>query len=222
MTQENHQPLETKDDFEVLKRSSPNPHQEGQHQHLSMRPRSNTNPNIQRSRRSEPIMGSNQINSQQLHNMINPQILTQQQPKQRIQHFNGRPAMPLPSQQNVQEMHQVQNQQHQQLHHQQQQIHAHQNHQQQRPLVQMPGNQHLLQPNQMRIPVQVHSTGMHQAHTQQQMQQPQRNNPQQLQQTHRNPQQQQRNIQHQQPVQVENKHHAPSHNDKQPMQHQVF
>ena len=85
-------PMVSKDDFEVLKKSN-----QDQRQPLAMRGRSNTNPNMQRSRRSEPIMGQSQINSQQLQNMINPQILSQQlqqlQPVQSI-------SLPLPHHQN--------------------------------------------------------------------------------------------------------------------------
>ena len=90
--QQQRQPQVTKDDFEVLKRSQSPPSTK---QPLGMRGRSNTNPNIQRSRRSDPGPGhQSQLNSQQLQSLINPHILTQ--PASPMQ---NRPAMPVPSQQ---------------------------------------------------------------------------------------------------------------------------
>ena len=90
--QQQRQPQVTKDDFEVLKRSQSPPSTK---QPLGMRGRSNTNPNIQRSRRSDPGPGhQSQLNPQQLQSLINPQILTQ--PASPMQ---NRPAMPVPSQQ---------------------------------------------------------------------------------------------------------------------------
>ena len=88
----------SKDDFEVLKHSAPS------QQPLGMRQRSNTNPNIQRSRRSEPVTAVNPaqlqgevarsrrsepaaaINPQQLHSLINPQILGQPAQQRQVSH----------------------------------------------------------------------------------------------------------------------------------------
>ena len=80
--QQQQQQQVSKDDFEVLKHAAPS------QQPLGMRQRSNTNPNIQRSRRSEPVTAVNPaqlqgevarsrrsepaaaINPQQLHSLI--------------------------------------------------------------------------------------------------------------------------------------------------------
>ena len=88
----------SKDDFEVLKHCAPS------QQPLGMRQRSNTNPNIQRSRRSEPVTAVNPaqlqgevarsrrsepaaaINPQQLHSLINPQILGQPAQQRQVSH----------------------------------------------------------------------------------------------------------------------------------------